>query len=344
MKTFRSRALLKACLLAGFLPVLALRADTTYNFQTLNNPSDPAFNQLLGINDANTIAGYFGDGEVIPNKGYTLTPPSSYLNENFPGSFQTQVIGINNRSNPTTVGFYIDAAGNNFGFVDQNGTFTPVKDPLTPFAGPTTNQLLGVNDNGIAAGFFLNGAGNPFGYLYDINGKTFTSILFPGSQASTATGVNDNGLVTGFYTDPLGNVHGFLYLNGLYTRLDDPNGNGTDTMLLGLNNLGQVVGSFVDNNGETQGLVYNLNTKTWQTISDPNASANAAFMVTGTTVNGINDQGTLVGFYSDGTNVNGFRGTTPEPASFGMLTMSGGVLILAGLIRRRRTTRTKAPD
>ena len=60
--------------LALVAPVSATAAD--YTFQTLNNGTDPTFNQLLGINNAGTIAGYFGSGSAAhPNKGYTLAPP-----------------------------------------------------------------------------------------------------------------------------------------------------------------------------------------------------------------------------------------------------------------------------
>ena len=45
--------------LAILLTVQAAKADTTYNFQTLNNNTDPTFNQLLGVNNAGEIAGYF---------------------------------------------------------------------------------------------------------------------------------------------------------------------------------------------------------------------------------------------------------------------------------------------
>ncbi len=34
--------------------------DHTYTFTTLDNENDPTFNQLLGINSSNVIAGYFG--------------------------------------------------------------------------------------------------------------------------------------------------------------------------------------------------------------------------------------------------------------------------------------------
>ena len=81
---------------------------TTYRFETRNNATDPTFNQLLGINSGGLISGYFGSGAAgHPNKGYLLAPPYGqvdYKNENFPGSAQTQVTGLND--NGTTVGFF----------------------------------------------------------------------------------------------------------------------------------------------------------------------------------------------------------------------------------------------
>src|SRR5215469_7949594 len=59
---------------------------TAYTFTTLDNQADPTFNQLLGINSHNVIAGYFGSGGIgHPNKGYLLKPPygqGNYVNEN----------------------------------------------------------------------------------------------------------------------------------------------------------------------------------------------------------------------------------------------------------------------
>ena len=85
----------------------------------------------------------------------------------------------------------------------------------------------------------------------------------------------------------------------------------------------------------TEGLLYNLVTKTFQSINDPNGSAAAAFGVNGTTVNGINDNGQLVGFFSDGTNVNGFLATpVPEPAAFVLIPL--GAALFLGLGWRRK--------
>jgi len=314
-----------------------------YTFQTLDNPGDPAFNQLLGINNGGTIAGYFGDGMAQPNKGYTLSSPyglGNYTNENFPGSVQTQVVGINNNASPITVGFWIDGNNNNFGFVNQGGSFTSVFNPATPAATPSVNQLLGVNNSGVAAGFYVDGAGNAQAYLYNIMGMTFTAITLPGSFSAamtTATGINNAGIVVGFYTDGGGVTHGFIDNGGSFTSLDDPNANG-NTEFLGLNNNGYIVGSFLDASDMTNGLLYNIGSNSWQTVDDPSQSATPAFGVTGTTINGINDKNQLVGFYSDVTNVNGFLATTvtPEPGSAGLVTLA-----LAGAwYAKRRHRRT----
>ena len=312
----------------------AAAGSSTYTFQTLNNSGDPNFNQLLGVNNSKTIVGYFGDGTVQPNQGYTLSSPytsSLYTNENFPGSAQTQVVGINNSTTPTTVGFWVDANGNNFGFVKQGSTFTSIQNPNTPTSGTVVNQLLGVNDANVAAGFYTNAGGNNGGYLYNIGSKSFTAITDPLGVSTIATDINNSNVVSGFYTDAGGNTHGFLDVSGTYHSYDDPNG--TNTMFFGLNNKGQVVGSYVDGSGVTDGLIYNFMSNTWQTVNDPNASATAAFGVTGTTINGINDYGQIVGFYSDGTNVDGFTASTPEPTSLAL--MSAG-LLAAGLLRKRK--------
>src|SRR5271165_2898857 len=170
-------------------PLSALADGTTYSFQTVQSPGDPAFTQLLGINSSGTIAGYFGDGTVIPNNGFTLTLPNTYVPENFPGSVQTQVVGINN--NGETVGFYIDSMGVQHGFTFDGSTFHSVSNPLTT----TVTQLLGVNNAGEAAGYWTDATGNfhPFTWVPG----TFTGINFTGEVSAQATGVNNAGQVVG---------------------------------------------------------------------------------------------------------------------------------------------------
>src|SRR5260370_32495298 len=134
--------------------VPALAATLTFSFQTVVDPADVAFTQLLGINNASKIAGFFGDGAVVPNNGFTLMLPSNFTPENFPSSVQTQVVGINNPGE--TVGFWIDGNGVNHGFTDIGGTFLNVSNPNTT----TLTPPLGLDESGGAARPLSGGLGN----------------------------------------------------------------------------------------------------------------------------------------------------------------------------------------
>ena len=74
MRDLLFKLLLQAILIV-IVSVTMMPSLQGYNFRTLNNSGDPAFNQLLEINNSGVIAGYFGDGNTLPNKGYTLSPP-----------------------------------------------------------------------------------------------------------------------------------------------------------------------------------------------------------------------------------------------------------------------------
>jgi hypothetical protein len=299
----------------------ALAGPFNFSFQTVVNPGDPAFTQLLGINNASTIAGYFGDGMVVPNNGFTLTLPNSFTPENFPASSQTQVVGINNLGE--TVGFYVDAGGVTHGFTFNGGTFSTVDQPGTSF-----NQLLGVNDLGTAAGYSSN---DPTGMTnqqaFTETGLTFTALtpFFPaGTGNSQATDVNLAGEVSGFYVDSSSVTHGFL-LDGSLMTLNFPGA--TLTQVLGVNNTGFAVGDYTDSANATHGFVYNVAAKTFQTVDDPSGIGT-------TVINGINDSDRVVGFYTDANgNVDGFVGTpVPEPASIILV----GTLFVGTFLKLRR--------
>ncbi len=317
----------------------------TINDQADNNPPNTmtaeTFTQLLGINNANTVVGYYGSGTtadhpnkgiVIPN-GFASTP--TFNHENFPASVQTQVVGINNSASPTTVGFWVDGAGNNFGFY-QLGAATAVS-VTNPATTGTTNQLLGVNNANLAAGFYTDAGGANHAYTFNIGTAAFNAITPSGAASSTATGVNNGASVSGFFTDSAGNTHGFIDVGGTITPYDDPNGNGTNTMFFGINNLGDVVGSYTDAAGMSNGLWFNPSTNTWLTVDDPNQSAVGAFGVTGTILNGLNDANDLVGFYADANGgIDGMLASVPEPASLGFMALAA---LAAGCLytRKRRS-------
>ena len=299
-------------LLAGILGTVGVRnvayaagmqAGKSFTFRTLNDHADPTFNQLLGINNSGVLAGYFGSGEHgHPNRGYTLKPSygqRDYTDENFPGSVQTRVTGIDNIGN--TCGFYVDRNGNTFGFVEWNGVFTSVRDPDTGQG--RVNGLLGINDQGIAVGIYQDGNGITHAYKFNRNTGRFTSIVPPHGTQPFATGINNNGDVVGFLMGFSGPIIGFLLKGKTFTEFDFPRSNNTEAF--GVNDFDQVVGNFFDGNGNIHGFLLSnpLKHARWQSIDDPNG-------VGWTTVTGINDKADLVGYYVDSSrNINGFLAT-----------------------------------
>ena len=155
-RTVAASAMAVGILAAPALAAPSTPADASMNFafQTVDNQKDTTFNQLLGINNADTIAGYFGSGmKGHPNQGYTLHV--SFSNENFPGAAQTQVVGLNNgQRHGRLLG---RQAGVNHGFYSTEGkAFQTADDPTTSPAKPAMDQLLGVNDHDLAVGFYTD--------------------------------------------------------------------------------------------------------------------------------------------------------------------------------------------
>lgn len=285
------------CLGLALAACLPLTAQTTYNFQTVDFTNDK-FTQLLGINNSNIIAGYHG---ASVNKGFTYDLATGvFTKENFPNSAQTQVIGINNKGK--TVGFYVDQAGSVHGFVARAGMFTKADFPGTPF-----NQLLGQNDFSQAVGYYstkADGTGPDHAYILNEAGNVYEVLTIPHSTSAQATGINNQSSVCGFYVDAGGVNHGWLLVQGTFTVLDFPMSTGSQA--LGVNGNGIVVGFYTDSAQNTHGFTYNSATKVWQSIDDPNG-------VGTTIVNGINDNGLLVGFSGTAPINSGFVATPVAP-------------------------------
>jgi hypothetical protein len=289
-----------------------------YRFSILDNAHDVTFNQLLGINNSGVIAGYFGSGAADhPNKGYKLflrNGRAHYTNENFPGSVQTQVTGLND--NGDTVGFWssmntASMVNDNFGFYELNGhQFHTVQFPTGDNASPPVDQLLGINDHDIAVGFYTNGQGSNRGYAFNIRTKRFTRVLVPGyptgtaGPSLTAAAINNHGDIVGFYTDAKGNTDAFLDReHGSFRTLDYPGA--TATQAFGVNDRDEVVGAYTVGTGSgatMHGFTWTPG-RGFASVDDPQGQGT-------TTINGVNDAGDLVGFFVDATgNTDGFLAT-----------------------------------
>jgi hypothetical protein len=293
------------------------------SFFKLNNPLDLNFNQLLGINDNKIIAGYFGDGTVVFNNGYVLVPNTHYSVENFKGTppaghtiTQTQAIGINNNEVPIIVGFWADQNGLNFGFEDVQGVFTTILDPKPAAVGFNQN-LLGVNDLNEAAGFWTDSAGNEHGFVVDLASTPlkFTEIppkLFAGAVGTQASGINNNNIVCGFWVDnntPPNDHPFFGPLGGPYqtftVTITSTGAVAKSAQALGCSK-NFIVGSYIPAAAPTHQHGFIYDGTTFVQFSAPGFSETPAFGVVGTVINGVNDKGDIVGFFSDGTHVNGF--------------------------------------
>ncbi|HET9079917.1 MAG TPA: hypothetical protein VFO01_05315 [Trebonia sp.] len=281
---------------------------TSYSFRTLDDPGDLTFNQLLGINDHDVIAGYLGSGAAgRPNKGYVLSRgPAGFAiyNENFPGSVQTQVTGLNDHG--VTVGFWsgmnnANQANDNTGFYDIGGSFHSVSFPAGSNSTPPVDQLLGVNNRNVAVGFYNDASGKSHGYTYSIFDGRFRTVTIPGSTSVTAAAINDPGDVAGFFTSAAGTTDGFLRTNeGHVYTLAYPGA--SMTQALGVNESREVVGVYTAGSGSnaaTHGFTWTPK-QGFRMVDDPQGAGT-------TTINGVNDQGDIVGFYTDGAgNTDGF--------------------------------------
>jgi hypothetical protein len=286
-------------------------ADAGYRFTTLDDPAGAAFNQLLGINDRGRIAGYFGSGAAgQPNMGYLLSPPYAqpqYQAMNYPGSAQTQLTGLN--AEGVQVGFWSGQNNANqsqnatSGFYIENGAYHDVAFPTTNNSSPPMDQLLGVNDHEVAVGFYVDGQGRSRGYEYNLATGQFTRVLEPGAAGGsagpslTAAAINNGGDVAGYYTATGGITDAFLETAaGRFTTLAVPGASAT--MALGVSNSDEVVGGYSMGTGSAA-VMHGFSWTPqhgFATIDDPDGAQ-------GTTVNGVNDLGDLVGFYTDSRGV-----------------------------------------
>jgi len=280
-----------------------------YQVLTLNDRNDLTFNQLLGINNQGLIAGYYGSGAAgHPNKGFVLRAPyaqGDFGSQNFPGSAQTQVTGLNDTG--VTVGFFstMNAANtaddNNIGFWRLDGRYHAVSFPTRNNARPSVNQLLGVNDSGTAVGFYNDAKGNAHGYAYNLESRRFKMITVRGATSVTATAINNSGATAGFYMTAKGATDAFVQFHGGRTFTIAMPG-ASATQAFGINDAGEVVGTYTTGTGNsavTHGFTW-MNGK-FTTVNYPMASS--------TTINGVNDEGDIVGFYTDAKgNTDGFVG------------------------------------
>ena len=126
---------------------------------------------------------------------------------------------------------------------------------------------------------------------------SFSTLDFPGSNATMASGIDVTGRIVGSYTDNDG-THGFVFYNGAYSTIDVPGARWT--VAYGINSSSQIVGGFgaSDAAGGRHGFLFSGGA--FSTFDVPGS--------TDTVARGVNNRGQIVGVYigTDGLK-HGFR-------------------------------------
>ncbi len=345
MKMARARLFTGSIALAMAIAAPAARAGN-YVFTNFDGTGDHTGGTTVnGINNNGAVVGFStGAGGALTN--WIRNPDGSFTSLTPPLGTADMANGINVAK--TVVG----VTGTNAFMLPFGGSMTN----LPAVNGTTTSELaFGINDKGLIVGQYSDSAtGTSPGFIYD--GSKFTTLnpVSPvnGVLVVNAQGINNNGLVTGFYTTnnttpPVdGNEpqHGFFYdsKTGTFTLPKDPNQpNFFTVQLLSVNDNGIAAGYWQDAAGNQHGLLYNFNTASYTFLDDPNAGTIGGLVTT--QITGINDAGTITGFYSDAS-AGIFRGfvaqSVPEPGSLVLLGV--GVTTVIGLVRRNRGRRPLA--
>jgi hypothetical protein len=180
-----------------------------------------------------------------------------------------------------------------------------------------------------AAGFWTDNAKNEHGFVVEINTNSTPiatnfvefspAMASPTAVATQTSNITNTNLVCGFWTDNNGIDHGFTVMFNaaahrfnLVNQLTPNLPNVKSLSPFGCNDHGAVVGSFIDTGGNVHGFVFDG--ADWHQYDAAGSSQNQVFGVMGTVINGINNDGNIVGFFSNGTTaVNGFLDFTPVP-------------------------------
>jgi probable HAF family extracellular repeat protein len=175
------------------------------------------------------------------------------------------------------------------------------------FPGAASTQAFGINERGDVVGAYTDTGGNSHGFKLS-DGK-FRSIDFPDAIFTAARGINDDGEVVGGFENinETGGAHGFVLRNGKFTQVDFPGS--AHSGILGINEGGDFTGSY-DLGDVNTGIGYFTRHQQFKSFEVPGSAP----LSTGP--HGINDDGQVVGFYTDGANPNVTHGFLLDDGKF----------------------------
>jgi len=268
-----------------FLVTIASEAGVRYRFRIRGNFPGANYTVPFGIG-SNHIVGYYSAPGVL--NSYVQTG-NKFLSVVPFGSVTSYLFSIN-RSGLAIGGYCVPGCNPSTGERAYTYDYTAGVITSIDFPGSASTTGYGINDLGQIVGGYCstsivcpNGLFFPTDHAFLDDNGVFTTLDFPGADATQAFGINRAGIIVGIYDINLTGPHTFLYQNGIYTNIDFPGAN--FTVGSAINNNGVVAGYFQDTNGVVHGFLYSRGSFTQ--IDVPGALA--------TGLSAINDSDDLVG-------------------------------------------------
>ena len=199
---------------------------------------------------------------------------------NVSGAVSTSANGVN--SYDTVVGSYVTGPPYyNHAFKWSQGTITKYNYP-----GAIATEYSSNNDHGVIVGTEFSPGGVGHGMVRTTSGQS-TVFRYPNSYSTFAIGINNYGAIVGAYQRAQsGRWYGFLKTSGGYATLNFPNS--TSTWANSISDTNEIGGRYLDAGGAAHGFTYKNGTYTRVDFQSSTG---------GTSVNGVNKYGSLVGSY-----------------------------------------------
>lgn len=207
-------------------------------------------------------------------------------------SAESFALSINNRGE--IAGGLTDTAGDSHGFVHH---FDGV-DELIDFPGGFNTQAFGINDKGTVIGVYATTAGGAATHAFVRREGKFSNIDLPGG-VTTPFSINDLGEIAGEFATTQG-TNGFGYVqrpDGHFTLFTAPESLPQGTFFISINNRNQILGAYASTTVALQNF---LATNGHYASFDLPSRFGANFVSAQT----VNDGDQIVGYYTDGANIN----------------------------------------
>src|ERR1700744_4671030 len=123
---------------------------------------------------------------------HAQAPAFTFTQLDVPGSASTEADGIN--AQRQIIGFFVDNAGKQHGFLHERSTFTTLD-----FPGAATTRTVSINDASVITGSFTDASGASHGLVG--RAGAFTRFDFPGSTSTLGLSINNQGEIAGLFND-----------------------------------------------------------------------------------------------------------------------------------------------